>query len=146
MTIIIKQPTTKEEFKALYALRYHVLRESLGLPKGSEKDDFEPISIHFIAVDSATGEIVGNVKLFEKSAGIGQFSHLAVAENQQGKGIGKQLVDAVENKARELNYHTIGTLTRLTATDFYQKCGYQKVGISGSLFGKLQMMWMEKKI
>lgn len=146
MSIIIKQPTTKQEFKALYALRYHVLRESLGLPKGSEKDDFEPISAHFIAVDNSTNEIVGNVKLFEKSTGIGQFSHLAVAENQQGKGIGKMLVEAVENKARELKYHTIGTLTRLTATDFYQKCGYEKVGISGSLFGKLQMMWMEKKI
>jgi len=35
--IIIKSPQTRDEFKAYYALRYHVLREPLGLPHGTEK-------------------------------------------------------------------------------------------------------------
>ncbi len=144
--IAIRTPKTKEDFKAYYALRYHVLREPLGQPHGSEKDDYEPISEHYMAVDDNTGQIVGAVKLFEKEPGVGQFSHLAVAEACQGQGIGRKLIDTVEARARTLGYSKLGTLTRLTATGFYEKCGYQPMGITGVLFGKLQMMWMEKNL
>lgn len=142
--IVIRSPHTKEEFKAYYALRFHVLREPLGQHPGSEKDDFEPISLHFMAVDDQTGQIIGAVKLFEKEPGIGQFSHLAVATTHQNKGVGRLMVQTVEQKSRELGYTKLGTLTRLTATGFYERCGYQPMGITGVLFGKLQMMWMEK--
>jgi N-acetylglutamate synthase-like GNAT family acetyltransferase len=144
--IAIRTPKTKEDFKAYYALRYHVLREPLGQPHGSEKDDYEPISEHYMAVDDSTGQIIGAVKLFEKEPGVGQFSHLAVAEACQGQGIGRQLIDTVEARARTLGYSKLGTLTRLTATGFYEKCGYRPIGITGVLFGKLQMMWMEKNL
>lgn len=144
--IIIKQPQTKEDFKVYYALRYHVLRESLGLAKGTEKDDYEPISIHYMAVDDKTHEVLGVVKLFEKSAGIGQFSHLAVLEEHRSKGTGHLLIQTVEDKSRELGYHALGTLTRLTATEFYEKCGYICKGLATVLFGRIQMMWMEKEL
>jgi len=144
--IIIQHPRTKEEFKKLYALRYHVLREPIGLPRGTEKDDYEPISTHYIAVDDQTGDIVGTAKLFEKEPGVGQFSHIAVSDKYQNRGVGKLLVEEIEKQCRVSGYHTLGTLTRVTATGFYEKCGFKKMGISGSLFGKLQMMWMEKTI
>ena len=142
----IRSPQTKEEFKAYYALRYHVLREPLGQPPGSEKDDYEPISLHFMAVETGTGQIVGVIKLFEKEPGVGQFSHLAVADAFQKRGIGRLLIETVENKSRQLGYTRLGTLTRLTATGFYERCGYHAVGIRGVLFGKLQMMWMVKDL
>ena len=144
--VVIRSPKTKEEFKAYYALRFHVLREPLGQHPGSEKDDFEPISIHYMAVDEKTNEIVGVIKLFEKEPGVGQFSHVAVAETYQKKGVGRLLIDTVEQKSRELGYRKLGTLTRLTATGFYERCGYKPMGITGVLFGKLQMMWMEKDL
>lgn len=144
--IIISSPKTKEEFKAYYSLRYRVLREPLGQHPGSEKDDYEPISLHYMAIDDKTGQIVGVVKLFEKEPGAGQFSHLAVAPAFQRHGVGRLLIEAIEKKSRELGYHKLGTLTRLTATGFYERCGFQPMGITGVLFGKLQMMWMEKDL
>jgi len=144
--IVIKSPQNKEDFRAYYALRYKVLREPLGQPHGTEKDDFEPISTHYMAVNEETREIVGVVKLFEKAPGVGQFSHLAVSDAYQKKGIGRMLVEHVEQKAREAGYKKMGTLTRLTATGFYERCGYKPMGITGVLFGKLQMMWMEKDL
>jgi len=143
---VIRSPKTKEEFKAYYALRFHVLRESLGQHPGSEKDDYEPISIHYMAVDEQTYQIIGVVKLFEKEPGMGQFSHLAVDSAFQHKGVGRLLIHTVEQKSRELGYRKLGTLTRLTATGFYERCGYKPMGITGVLFGKLQMMWMEKDL
>ncbi len=101
---VIRAPATREEFKAYYALRYKVLREPWGHPKGTEKDDYEPISEHFMAVDEQTGELLGVVKLYEKAPGVGNISHLAVATSHQHKGIGKLLVKAVENRSRERGF------------------------------------------
>ena len=56
--MIVKSPSTKEEFKAYYALRYKVLSEPWGHPRGTEKDDYEPISEHFMAIDEENGQVL----------------------------------------------------------------------------------------
>lgn len=144
--ITIKSPVNKEEFKRYYALRYHVLRESFGYPRGTEKDDYEPISRHFMAVDDQTGEIVGVVKIFEKEPGIGQFSHMAVSENHQREGIGRMLMQAVEQAAREHGYRTLGIMTRVNATSFYEKFGFTLTGLPSLKSGNFTMVWMEKPL
>lgn len=144
--IVIKTPKTKEEFKEYYHLRYQVLREPWGQPKGTEKDDYEPISEHFMAVDDTKGEIVGVVKLFERAPGVGNFSHLAIAKNHQHQGIGRLLVKTVEEAARRHGYKTLGIQTRVTSTAFLEKQGYQIAGLPALHFGTVQMVWMEKKL
>jgi predicted N-acetyltransferase YhbS len=144
--IIIKNPKTREEFKAYYALRFHVLREPWGQAKGTEKDDYEPISDHFMAVDDKNGEIVGAVKLVEKEPGVGQFSQMAVAPSRQRQGIGKLLIETVENAARSHGYKTIGIFTHLISTGFYAKFGYVTRGIPTHFFGTTQLVWMEKNL
>lgn len=57
--IIIRSPQTRDEFKTYYAARYRVLREPWGQPKGTEKDDYEPISRHLMALDDQNGEVLG---------------------------------------------------------------------------------------
>lgn len=144
--IFIKQPTTKEEFKEYYALRYQVLREPWGQPKGTEKDDFEPLSQHFMAVDDGTGHVVGVVKLFEKAPGVASMSHLAIAKAWQKHGIGTMLMKYVEDVARKEGYKVLGGLTRVTATAFFEKFGYQIAGLPSVHFGTVHMVWMEKKL
>jgi N-acetylglutamate synthase-like GNAT family acetyltransferase len=143
---VIKTPKTREEFKAYYALRYKVLREPWGHPKGTEKDDYEPISEHFMAVDEKTGELLGVVKLDEKAPGVGNISHLAVASAHQHKGIGKMLVEAVENRAREHGYRVLGAMSRVTATSYFEKHGYQVAGIPAPHIGTTHVVWMEKEL
>jgi N-acetylglutamate synthase-like GNAT family acetyltransferase len=144
--ITIKNPTSRDDFKAYYALRYHVLRQPWGQPKGTEKDDFEPISLHFMAIDDANGEVVGVVKLCEKTPEVGQFSHTAVSENRRGQGIGKLLLETVEEAARKNGYKSLGTLTHLTSTGFFEKKGYQIKGLPTRFFGTAQMVWVEKDL
>ena len=64
--IKIISPKSREDYKAYYDLRYKVLREPWGMQRGTEKDDYEPISEHYMAVEETSGELVGVVKLFEK--------------------------------------------------------------------------------
>jgi N-acetylglutamate synthase-like GNAT family acetyltransferase len=144
--IAIKSPRTLKDFEAYYDLRYRVLRQPLGQPKGSEKDDYEPISYHFMAVDEETGDVVGVVKLCEKAPGMGQLSHMAVAEDRQGQGIGRLLVDAVEAKARELGFKKYGMTARENVIGFYEKCGHHVVEISYVLHDQVQLWWMEKDL
>jgi N-acetylglutamate synthase-like GNAT family acetyltransferase len=141
----IKTPKTRDDFKAYYALRYKVLREPWGHPKGTEKDDYEPISEHFMAVNES-GEVVGVAKLYEKAEEVGHISHLAVAPEHQHVGIGHLLLESVENRARELGFSIIGTMARLTATAYFEKAGFQVVGISTPHLGTTHLVWMEKAL
>ena len=143
---VIKIPKSRDDFKAYYALRYKVLREPWGHPKGTEKDDFEAISEHFMAVAEKTGEILGVIKLFEKEAGVGQVSHLAVATEHQHKGVGKFLVEAVEARAREHGFKTLGAMVRVTATVFFEKHGYHIAGLPVPHLGTTHLVWMEKPL
>lgn len=141
----IKTPKTRDDFKAYYALRYKVLHEPWGHPKGTEKDDYEPISDHFMAVDEK-GEIVGVAKLYEKEEGTGHVSHIAVAPEYQHQGIGSLLMDAVEKRARKRGFKTIGTMARLTAAAEFERAGFSVVGIPTPTLGTVHLVWMEKPL
>lgn len=142
----IVSPKTREEFKAYYDLRYKVLREAWGLQKGTEKDDYEPISKHFMVVDEGTGQIVGAVKLMEKEPGVGWFSHMAVSPDHQRKGIGKMLVKFLEEEAKKDGYTILGCQARLNTTSYFEKAGYKMNGLPSHYFGTTQVIWMEKSL
>jgi N-acetylglutamate synthase-like GNAT family acetyltransferase len=143
--ITIKTPTTRDDFKAYYTLRYKVLREPFGHPKGTEKDDYEPLSEHFMAVNEK-GEAVGVVKLYEKAEGVGYVSHLAVATDQQHKGIGRQLLTTVEERAKARGFRVLGTMARVTATAYFEKHGFHVAGMPTPHLGTSHLVWMEKAL
>jgi len=141
----IKTPVTRGDFKAYYALRYKVLREPWGHPKGTEKDDYEPISEHFMAVDE-DGKVLGVAKLYERSEGVGHISHLAVDQEHQHRGIGQLLLKTVEERARTRGFHTLGTMARVTATAYFEKHGFRIVGVPTLHPGTMHLVWMEKAL
>ncbi len=144
--IKIVSPKTRDEFKSYYDLRFKELREPWGLQKGTEKDDYEPISKHFMAVDDETKHVVGVVKLMEKGPGVGWFSHMAVTPKFQHKGVGKQLLGFVEDEAKRSGFTTLGCMSRLNTTDYFEKAGYQINGLPSHYIGTTQVVWMEKKL
>lgn len=141
----IKTPTTHDDFKAYYALRYRVLREPWGQPKGTEKDDYEPISEHFMAIDEK-GHVVGVVKLYQKSDCIGYISHLAVAPDCQHQGIGHLLLETVERRARERGFCALATMARATATVYFERYGFHVAGVPTPHLGTTHLVWMEKDL
>lgn len=66
-----------------------------------------------------------------------ELVNVAVAEDEQGKGIGKQLVQHAVATAKELGYATIeiGTgSTGVAQLALYQKCGFRMIGIDRDFF------------
>jgi N-acetylglutamate synthase-like GNAT family acetyltransferase len=140
--ITIKIPKTPDDFKSYYALRYRVLSEPWGFAKGTEKDDYEPISKHFMAV-TEKGTVLGVIKLYKKDECVGHISHLAVAPEYEHRGIGRLLLETVEKYARKHGFCKLGTMARATTTVYFEKFGFHIAGMSAHL-GTTHLVWMEK--
>jgi GNAT superfamily N-acetyltransferase len=69
---------------------------------------------------------------FAKTNRPGKFKILYVDAEHRGKGIGKKLVDFLENEARKEGYMEVLARSaeryRDTSYGFYEKMGYKKVG------------------
>ncbi|WP_080846129.1 GNAT family N-acetyltransferase [Cytobacillus gottheilii] len=73
-------------------------------------------------------EIMGEYVLLETGPQTAEIVNIAVAAEQQGKGIGKKLVTHAISKAKELGYHhlEIGTgNSSIHQLLLYQKCGFR---------------------
>jgi N-acetylglutamate synthase-like GNAT family acetyltransferase len=142
---MIRSPQNKSEWEAYYKLRYDVLRAPWGQAKGSEQTADEATHQHFAFFDDAN-QIIGVGRLDQTAPQVGQVRFMAVAANQQGKGIGKALMDEMQAICMTQGYLQIILHAREVALPFYQKLGYQLVEPSHLLFGEIQHYLMQKTL
>lgn len=144
MTIQIRTPKTAEEWEAYYDLRYRILREPLGQPRGSERNDGDETGIHFALFEEGSIKAIARLDANDSSAM--QVRFVAVELTEQGKGLGKMIMEATEQVARELGMSKIVLHARENALDFYRNLGYGLVEKSHNLFGLVQHYYMEKAL
>ena len=142
----IIEPTTSEEFKKYYNLRYEVLRKPWGQPLGSERDEREETSIHRMIIDKNTGNALAVGRLQFNSTHEAQIRFMAVTDDLQGKGLGSQIISALENVARGKDIQRIILSARGNALQFYKSNGYAIVKKTHLLFGEIQHWLMQKQI
>lgn len=119
----IIQPETSEDFEKYYLMRWQILRQPLGLPRGSEKDAFEDVSFHIIACDDG-GDFLGVAKLKPYSEALGQISHVAVSESSRGQGVGKNLIKHLELEARRRGLKGVFLTAREYNIPYFAKLGF----------------------
>ena len=138
------EPKSIEEFKKYYRLRYEILRKPWEQPKGSERDEGEETSIHRMIIDKKTGNALAVGRLQINSKDEAQIRYMAVADEFQGKGLGSQIVSALEDVARGKGIQRIILSARGNALQFYKNNGYEIVKKTHLLFGQIQH-WLTKK-
>ncbi len=85
-------------------------------------DEFEELLPNFFVAVEEDGTIIGCAALEIYSRKLAEIRSLAVAASAQGQGIGRKLVDACVERARERN---ILEIMAITASDaFFQSCGF----------------------
>jgi predicted GNAT family N-acyltransferase len=144
MDVVIKQPESPEEFKQYYALRYRILRAPWGKPEGSEIDDIEDQCFHIMAVDNQKLVAVGRLQV--NTADEAQIRYMAVENNYEGNGIGRMIVEVLEQEAISRKVNTVMLDAREPAVGFYQKLGYRIEKKSYVLFNKIPHYRMTKQI
>lgn len=144
MGIVIKAPETVKEWEDYYDLRYRVLREPLGQPRGSEQNEGDETGIHFALYDN--GNLKAIARLDSSGEKTAQVRFVAVETDQQGSGYGRMIMEATENVAKKRGDVKMILHARDYAVDFYLKLGYTLIEPSHKLFGILQHFLMEREL
>ena len=87
--------------------------------------DEDNYGVHFGAFND--NELVAVVSLFQKGTDF-QFRKFAVDEGMQGKGVGRALLNHLQQFAISEGAGRIWCNARLSAVGFYQKFGYSQTG------------------
>lgn len=147
MLFEIRQPQTAEDFSKYYRLRWQILRAPWHQPEGSEVDDIEDRCIHVMAVDSGNnGNVIGVARLQYNSDTEAQIRYMAVDPEHKKLGIGRALVNALEQYARNNSRKTMVLDAREPAVGFYEKLGYRITEKTYLLFGEIQHYRMIKDV
>jgi GNAT superfamily N-acetyltransferase len=144
---LIAAPHTPTDWAAYYQLRYAVLRQPWGQPEGSERaeDDAAPTTTHALLL-APDGQALGVGRLHPSSAQQGQVRFMAVHPAAQGQGVGRQVLEYLEEAARLQGLTEIVLHAREQAVPFYQRLGYSVVAPSHTLFGSVPHFLMQKQL
>jgi predicted GNAT family N-acyltransferase len=143
--MIVTSPQSKQDFVNYYQLRWEILRKPWGQPKGSEVTAEEDSCIHAMVL-ADSGEITGVARLQFNSSTTAQVRFVAVSQEAQGKGVGKMLMEYLENIAREKGAEEVVLDARENAVPFYKRINYQITEKTYLLFGEIQHYRMVKKL
>lgn len=132
-----------KEYEESLALRDVILRKPIDLRIYDEDLSGEASDIHIGAFDGDT--LVGILLLTEADKNETQMRQVAVAQDYQGTGIGKHLVNFCEQTAKDMGYNSIRLHARITAVPFYKYMNYTTVGDMFKEIG-IPHYEMEKKL
>ncbi|MBX7093375.1 MAG: GNAT family N-acetyltransferase [Flavobacteriales bacterium] len=142
--IRIIQPSTVHEMEQYYDLRWKTLREPWGQVRGTEKDNMEDSSIHFMALE---GEIpLGVCRLQFNDESIAQVRFMGVSALAREKGVGRKLLEEAEKTAAAQGRKKMILQARDYAVPFYEKCNYRIVEKTFLLWDSIQHYLMEKEL
>lgn len=112
--------TKPEDIHKLAAFIVPFVEQEKILPRTSEELDVL-VETGFVAVEE-TDEIVGFASLEIYSRKLAEIRSLVVAEHRQGIGVGKKLVTACVERARQRNILEVMVVT--SSDVFFQSCGF----------------------
>ena len=141
----IIEPSSAEDFRQYYDLRWRILRAPWNQPRGSECDPLDEGSTHLMLVD-AGGKPLAAGRLHFNTIREAQVRYMAVDLAHQRSGLGSRLLAALEQRALTLGAAVIVLDARETALGFYRKHGYQIRGSGYMLFNCIAHVRMSKAL
>jgi N-acetylglutamate synthase-like GNAT family acetyltransferase len=141
----IKEVKTDEEFQRVFQLRVKVLRTPWNQDPATATDAIEKNCINAYLEDEEF-RVLGCARLQKNSAEQGQIRFMAIDPSCQGKGLGKQLIHYLEQRAKSKGLNKIELQARENAVAFYTSCGYTIREKSFLLWGLIQHYLMDKSI
>lgn len=108
-------------------VRLCVFVDEQKVPKELERDQYESVSVHFIAM-TPTKEVVATLRLRQTEAG-SKIERLAVLKEFRGKNIGHKLMKAAEDYIIQNNLpRPIYLYAQTSVLNFYSVQGYKAEG------------------
>lgn len=125
-TVEIRRGQSDEIIEAAFAIRRDVFVDEQGVPEAVEIDGLDDQAMHVLAlVDD--DEPVGTARIRYKSEDVVKPERVAVRSDYRGRGIGKQLMVAVEDEARDAAVSTLLIHAQTRVEPFYSALGYERI-------------------
>ena len=124
--VVFEAPLGSDLYRQALALRDAILRRPIGLTISAEELADDETRQHFCAL--WLGRVVGSAPLKPLGEALVQLKQMAVAQERQRRGIGRQLLWHAEGWARTSGFHLIVLNARLGAEGFYAAYGYLSEG------------------
>jgi predicted GNAT family N-acyltransferase len=141
----IIEPASPGEFQQYYELRWKILRAPWNQPRGSERDSRDTDSTHLMMIDNRDVAVAVG-RLHFNSIREAQVRYMAVAVEQQRRGFGRRILQALEQKAATLGAACIVLDAREAALGFYVRQGYSAEGPGHMLYNCISHIRMRKTL
>lgn len=101
-------------------IRTEVFVREQGVPLEIEMDEWDPLSLHALAVDAADGAVLGTARLLPD----GHIGRMAVAASARRRGIGRALLERLLREARARGHAQAIIHAQTHAIGFYERAGF----------------------
>ena len=141
--ILVKEVDSDDELKKCFELRRVVFMVEQAVPEAEEYDGLDPECHHFIATQK--GRAIGTARLRITKELQAKAERVAVYQEVRGSGIGRLLMEALENKAQSLGHQSMLLSSQTQAIPFYERIGYEAYGEMFMDAG-IPHRWMKKAL
>ena len=128
-------------YDELVELRYKILLKPLGLKFLDAYRPQEAGYLHVGCIESLDDRLIGGLMLIPVDNEVIRMMQVAVDTKYQGEGVGRQLVEYAEKRAREAGYSVLVMHAMLSVVDFYEKNRFVQGGDNfeenGNSFSKM---------
>lgn len=115
-----------EIYQDALAIRYEVFVEEQNVPRDLEVDELETETFHIVLYNKI--EKLATARILELENQVYKVQRVAVLKKYRKKGIGKRLIQVIEEKVRERSGQKLTLGSQNTAIPFYEKLGYTTEG------------------
>lgn len=114
-----------EQYLDSITLRNEVFRKPFGLDiKNDNLEDDKAMDMYGAYIND---KLIGTVFLKENDNSTVQIKTVGILDEFRGIGLGRYLIEFIENLARERGYTQAKLMGRMSCKGFYVKLGYQAV-------------------
>ncbi len=117
---------SSEVIEQAFYIRQRVFTDEQGFAAEIDLDQYDDTALHMVLIDNKNPIAVlraitqDNQKL--------KIGRVAVLKEYRGKGVGRILMDAIADYAREQNFSVLVLSAQYTAKAFYDSLGYKSQG------------------
>lgn len=141
---MIKIAETPQELEKIFQLRYEVLRKPWNQPFERAIDEKDTIALNAYIEEDNICIACGRLDILNTSSA--QIRYMAVHPNYRSKKLGQEIIQYLEQVAKEKSIRKIILHARENAVHFYLKNGYKIIQSSYKLFDTIQHYLMEKDL
>jgi predicted GNAT family N-acyltransferase len=105
------------------SVRYAVFVQEQGIPARFELDQYDPVSVHVVALDPC-GVPLGTGRLLPD----GHIGRMAVLRSARGHGVGTVILRTLVAIAKSRGVQELRLHAQLTAVPFYEQQGFVTIG------------------